>query len=192
MRIAAIFLLSISCFGCGHLSVIQISSPSSSEAKAVVFDIDGTLTPDVYSFFQARADAAKTVQAFADKGYKIIYLSTRIRQLQAGIPRWLERHGFPESNVHVAQTDADHDNPDIYKTRILKEYRSAGWQLIYAYGDSSTDFIAYEAAGITKERVFALLREGKTSCEPGIWHECLRGWTEHLGFVVSTPPASSN
>ena len=42
-----------------------------SPIESVVFDIDGTLTPDVMNISGVRPDAARAVQAFADKGYKI-------------------------------------------------------------------------------------------------------------------------
>jgi phosphatidate phosphatase PAH1 len=177
--------------GCALPPPAEIPTPPTPDAQAVVFDIDGTLTPTVYSVSVARTDAAKAVRAFADKSYTIVYLSTRISLRQAGIPSWLKQSGFPGGSIHVAQTDADHSNPDAFKTRVLKNFVQSGWKIVSAYGDSSTDFIAYAAVGIPKERVFALLREGDSSCQPGTWQQCLRGWTEHLETIAKTIPNSS-
>jgi len=54
---------------------------------------------------------------------------------------------------------------------------------VAAYGDSTSDFDAYAEVGISEDRVFALRREGETSCEPGKWKKCLGGWNEHIGFI---------
>ncbi len=174
------------CAGCAQLPYTSIPNPPAAQTQAVVFDIDGTLTPAVASVFVARDGAAEAVRAYAAKGYQIIYLSTRTGWLSAGIPAWLRKNGFPDGSVHVAQTRDERDHPDAYKTRVLKAFIAQGWRLRYAYGDSSTDFAAYAASGIPKDHVFALRRRGKSECQPGIAAACLAGWTEHLGFVADT------
>ena len=179
--LAIIFLIG----GCAQLPPVEVPEPPKPQALAVVFDIDGTLTPNVTSIAEARPDAAKAVHRYAEKGYKVIYLSTRLSFLQTGIPNWLKDNGFPASMLHVAQTDSDHKFPEIFKARIMKEYTARGWRLVGGYGDSSTDFEAYADAGIPKSRVFALLRRGDTACQPGQWQGCLRGWTEHLNYIDS-------
>ncbi|MFN0139855.1 MAG: HAD family hydrolase [Pyrinomonadaceae bacterium] len=186
MRNLSILLVVMLCSSCPRLPPAEIPDAVPKQAPAVVFDIDGTLTPKVSAVFEARTDAAKAVRIFADNGYKIIYVSTRISWLQAGIPSWLKEHGFPEGSIHVAQTDEEDDHPDEFKTRILKGFIDHGWDIRFGYGDSSTDFKAYAAVGIPKERVFALLRDGDTSCQSGEWKACLNGWTEHLEFVTKS------
>ena len=193
MRNLFILLLVMLCSSCAQLPPAEIPNTPSKHAQAVVFDIDGTLTPRVSAVFEARTDAAKVVRIFADKGYKIIYLSTRISWLSARIPGWLKDHGFPDGSVQVAQTDEERSHPDDFKTRILTGFIDHGWNIRFAYGDSSTDFKAYGAVGIQKEHVFALLRNGETSCQSGEWKACLNGWTEHLDFVtrsVQSVPAN--
>jgi phosphoserine phosphatase len=175
---------------CAQLPPAAVAKASARQAQAVVFDIDGTLTPQVSSIFEARPDAAKAVKIFADKGYKIIYLSTRNSWFSALIPGWLKSNNFPDGEIHVAQTDEDRSHPDVYKTRMLKDFIAQGWQLSFAYGDSSTDFAAYAAADIPKEHVFALLRRYAADCQPGDWKDCLKGWTEHLGFLTASVPSA--
>lgn len=145
--------------------------------QAVVFDIDGTLTPTPRAIRTAREDAASAAQRFADQGYQIVYLSARVRLLQSGIPGWLHDHGFPEGVIHVPQGRADSGDHAAFKTRILQQYRDKGWRFAAAFGDSSTDFQAYAAAGIPPERVFALRRAGADACQPGAWQACLPAWT---------------
>ena len=185
MRNLTVLLVVMLCAGCALLP-FEIQKAPLKPDQAVVFDIDGTLTPSPLAIFSARDDAANAVRFFADKGYKIFYLSTRVSILSAGIPGWLKEHGFPDGSVHVAQTDEDRSHPADYKTRMLKGFIGHGWHFKFAYGDSSTDFEAYAAAGIPKERVFALLRDGETSCQPGEWKACLNGWTGHLDFVAQS------
>jgi phosphatidate phosphatase PAH1 len=201
MRHPITLLASVLCSSCGQLALAPIPDATPKHASAVVFDIDGTLTPHQLSIFDARIDAANAVQTFAKKGYKIIYLSTRTRRLQAGIPVWLKKEGFPveskNGNIYVAQTDDDLLYYDEFKARILKKFKDKGWTIEFAYGDSHTDFVAYALAQIPKERVFALQPMGETSCEQrdlkeyrkGYWKECLAGWTEHLEFISKSVPS---
>lgn len=179
LMLSAVALLT----SCGSLAPAEVPSAPTSGARAVVFDIDGTLTPDVNAVAEVRVDAAAAVRIYFERGYRVIYLSTRVSFLQAGIPVWLKENGFPASSVHVAETEADHKDPAAFKLRIMREYSARGWSLVGGYGDSSTDFRAYAEAGIPNSRVFALLRRGQSACEPGVWQECLPGWSSHLGFV---------
>lgn len=194
MRNLTILLVVLLCSGCARLPAQII--PNAKQAQAVVFDIDATLTPAVYSIFVEREDAAKAVRIFADKGYKIIYLSARFKWFQSRIPGWLAKHGFPEGSLQLSQTDEDDKHPGDFKTRVLKGFIARGWNIQFAYGDSSTDFKAYADVKIPKERVFALLRDGETVCQGNKevdWNACLKGWTEHLDFVrnsVQSVPAN--
>ena len=154
-----------------------------------MFDIDGTLTPKPIAFLSVREHAASAVRLYADSGYKIIYLSARVRILQSGIPDWLKQNHFPEGSIHVPQSLADSSDHAAFKARILKQYSDKGWSFVAAYGDSTSDFEAYAAAGIKQDRVFALQREGATACEPEavLWTACLNSWNEHqikIGQIV--------
>ena len=183
MRNSVLLVLLTLCSGCAQLSYTTVPDAPTAHAKAVVFDIDGTLTPDVAAVFDVRKDAAEAVRAYAAKGYKIIYLSARVSWLSAGLPDWLNDRGFPGGSVHIAQTRSERNRPDVYKTEVLTSYVTHGWSLAYAYGDSSTDLAAYAAVGIPTEHVFALQRRGESNCQPGVAAACLSGWTEHLNFV---------
>ena len=89
MRNLTILLLALLCASCA-LRSFEIQKTPLKPDQAVVFDIDGTLTPKVSAIFTAREDAANAVRLYADKGYKIVYLSARPNLLQAGIPNWLK------------------------------------------------------------------------------------------------------
>jgi len=170
----------------------KIEDAPHEHAKAVVFDIDGTLTPTVMKYRSVRRDAAKAVHVFADQGRKIFYLTARILPLQSGIPGWLKENGFPDGSIHVTESLNDMGDHAQFKKRVLRELIAHGWEVEYAYGDSSSDFEAYAAAGIPKEHVFALRREGEPECQPGIWKACLSGWTEHIETMTQYARSGSS
>lgn len=184
MRNPIRIMVLIGCSSCAMLPVAEVPYANAAQSKAVVFDIDGTLTPDKLDISGVRPDAARAVQAFADKGYKIFYLSARVKALQGSIPGWLKTNGFPDGTTHGFETEEDEKDHAKFKTRKLREYQERGWSLEYAYGDSTTDFVAYANVKIPKERVFALQRASETSCQTGIWKECLKGWTGHIDLVL--------
>jgi predicted mannosyl-3-phosphoglycerate phosphatase (HAD superfamily) len=169
--------------GCAFIAG-EIPSAPSPQAPTVVFDIDGTLTPRPIEFFEARPDAAKAVQLFADKGYEIVYLSARNQYERAHTLKWLKAHRFPDGITRVAETRADGQHPVEFKTRILSTLLAKGWRVEYAYGDSSSDFTAYATVAILPDHVFGLRRAGSRHCQPGPVAACLRGWTEHLEFIA--------
>lgn len=182
MRNLIILLIVMLCSSCA-LPPADIPNAPQEKAPAVVFDIDGTLTPRPIEVWEARDNATKVVQLFADKGYKIIYLSARPKLFQANIPNWLKKEGFPDGSVNVPETAEDEKDAAHFKTRILRDFQAHGWKIEFAFGDSTTDFDAYAAVGIPKERVFALQREGETSCQKGTWQACLTGWAEHMNSI---------
>ena len=180
-------------YGCTEQSPpAEVPNIHSPQEMAVVFDIDGTLTPKVHAVRTVRPDAAVVASALAGKGYRIIYLSARVKALSSGIPAWLRENGFPDGIIRVAETAQERRHPATFKAGVLSELIEQGWTVRYAYGDSSTDFEAYAAVGIPRERVFALQREGKNACQPGEWITCLVGWTEHLDFIGQSVPPVTN
>ena len=175
--------------GCAQLPAVPILAPSSQVRQVVVLDIDGTLTPHNLSVFEARPDAQKVVAAYLRKGYKIVYVTTRAPGFQSGLAQWLEKHNFPSEPIHIAQTAEERKMPAAFKASILHSYTEKGWQLAYAYGDSSTDFLAYKSAGIPQGRIFALKRRGSEVCEGNGFALCLDDWTAHIGYVEREVPS---
>ena len=181
MRNLSILLVVMLCTSCALLPY-EIQETPLKPDEAVVFDIDGTLTPSPSAIFTARQDAAKAVNLIANKGYKIIYLSARPTFLQAGIPNWLKENRFPEGSIHVPQTAADSSDPAGFKKRILSSYKAKGWKFVAAFGDSTTDFEAYADAGIT--HVIALKRVGASECQPGKYEKCWSSWSGHDEDII--------
>lgn len=173
---------------CAAPAPVPIPTAPAGAHALVVVDVDGTLTPDVRAIRSVRPDAAAVLRLYADKGYQVVYLTARHPWFQSGLDDWLMAQGFPAGPLHLPADRADRKAPDQYKARVLKAYTQAGWTLAYAYGDSSTDFAAYAAAGIPAERVYALRRASESSCLPGAWRQCLDGYGAHKHEVRTGVP----
>lgn len=156
----------------------EFPTPPAGADRAVVFDIDGTLTPSVWAYRIARPKAAAAVRSYADSGALIIYLSARRRLFQHEMPEWLAEHGFPAGPLHLTETPDDRADTVAFTTRILTVYIDKGWQIVAAYGDSSSDFTAYAAAGIPKDHVFALRRWANDGCQSGVFQGCHFDWVD--------------
>ena len=176
--------------GCASIAPANVATSPEQHRHVVVLDIDGTLTPHNLYVFEVRPAAPQVLQAYARKGYTIIYLTTRIPLFQPPLAAWLRDNGFPPGTLHVAQSAAERDDAASFKAAILKQYQAAGWQLAYAYGDSPSDFDAYARAGMPRARVYALKRRHAMDCAGDHFGTCLDGWTEHLPFVEREVPHS--
>lgn len=190
MRLLTLSAIALGISGCALIPPAEVQLASLTRRQAVVLDIDGTLTPKDLDVSEARPRAADALGALSKKGYKIVYVTTRIPLFQSTLPTWLQQNGFPAGSLHVAQTSEERANPSDFKARILALYRQAGWSLDYAYGDSSTDFTAYAKAGVPREHVFALKRRGAKDCQEGVYQKCLDSWTEHLPYIESEIPTA--
>lgn len=188
-RSFALLILMGSLYACATIPSTGIQSPTPSQHQLVVVDIDGTLTPEPMDVGKARPGAADALRAFAQKGYKVIYITARTPLFQSGLQDWLHQNHFPDGPLHVAQNSQERDDVAGFKARILETYAKAGWDLSYAYGDSSTDFEAYAKAGIHPTHVFALKRRGSPTCQCCIFNACLDGWETQLGYIGSQPKA---
>lgn len=180
----ALFALTATLSGCGddgHGTGFPPGVPS------VVFDIDGTLTPTNLDIFDARPDAARAVQTFVDKGYAVIYATARPAFLEDFTRNWLATHGFPNLPLYLSTLEQSGDAA-AYKTELLSRLeRDEDRVFVYAYGDSSTDFTAYNAVGVPIPETWALLRTNESTCQPGEYAACLAGYTEHLAYIEAQP-----
>lgn len=158
---------------------------------SAAFDIDGTLTGDPGDFFgPPRPDAVRTVELLLDKGYDVFLVTARPALLEDFTRSWLANQGFPEVRVYFAPDLAATLAPTAYKRDTLLGLEAAEMRdFVLGYGDSTTDFDAWEQAGIPTDRVFALRRAGASDCEPGAYAACLGGYTEHLPFLNALPDA---
>ena len=166
---------------------------------SVVMDLDGTLTVGnrVIDMFHVRPNAAKVVQLWKAKDYQVIFLTARYKFLREMTWDWLEDneffYGLP-SPLYMSQEILLHDQAiEHYKFDKLIGLKSQGCNFLYAYGDSTTDFNAYNRVGIPVEHTFAMLRKEDREqiapfCQKGKYAACLDGFTdEHLLWIKSQP-----
>lgn len=138
----------------GYLSVVDAGR------QAVLFDIDGTLT---INDFEAAADylgiktastyayATDMVQAYADRGYQIIYLTGAPYWITRDRRAWFGNIGLQDYHYHSNPYGDGPFPPDTedYKTDYINYLRQdVGLDIIRAYGNASTDIGAYGRAGL--------------------------------------------
>lgn len=167
---------------------VTTATASAAGNDVVVFDIDGTLTKDEGSN-ATHPDAVNAVKAYKAKGYSVVYLTARWKPLQELYTRaWLALNGFPDQPLYMSSSLLLSDSSKVkYKTATLAKIESGSPEVVYAYGDSSSDFTAYANAGVPQAGVWALKRSSASSCQSGVWNACLVNYTGHLAFINSLP-----
>lgn len=162
-------------------------------AKVVITDIDGTLTTDDAELFTQLGDpdyvpkmktaAPALIQAWANKGYPIIYMTARSHELRVETRAWLRDQGFPFGAVITANELGD---ADVYKSawgvRMLDTF---GWVPVAAYGNADTDITAYENAGIPKAITFVIGPLAGTGGTVAIPND---DYTAHIAAFVQPQP----
>jgi hypothetical protein len=179
------------------------------EQPAIVTDIDETLTLSDEEFFMQAMDptydpierdgGSEMITAYADLGYRIMYLTARSENFDIAdsdetareiTVRWLEEHGYPldpETTVVVlAETLVVGDATQMYKSAALMDQQALGWRFDYAYGNATTDIGAYADAGIDKAATFIIGEEAGVDGTVPIDGE---GWVDHTAEQLPTVPA---
>jgi hypothetical protein len=161
-------------------------------SKVIVTDIDGTLTTDDGELLKQVADDTYTplmmtagdrlMKTWAMKGYPIIYLTARPHVYRNETRVWLRDLGFPTGPVITsASTDAA-----VYKTAWLQRMlASFGWTAVAVYGNADTDIIAYENAGVPKDRTFIV---GPLAGSSGTVPIQDMDFTQHIATFVAAQP----
>jgi len=174
MKAIAIMIIAVLA-GCASVGT-TIPVPIGDNNAAVVFDIDGTLTPKPSAIYEIRPGARDVVESFHVGQWIPVYLSARAPIMQGNIPHWMESNRMPDGILLLPDSLYWSLHPAEFKTRVLKKMIDAGWVIVSAFGDSSTDFEAYANVGIPYNLVYALKRVGDKECQPGAWLVCLDGW----------------
>jgi hypothetical protein len=164
-------------------------------AKVVVADIDGTLTASDGELGKQAINigyvpmmmgaADKLLQAWAQKGYPIIYLTARTHVLRAESRLWLDDIGAPTGPLVTANGGK---NDDVYKTlwmnRMIHDF---GWNVVAAYGNADTDITAYKNAGVPDALIFIV---GPLAGSRGTVAIANSDFTQHINTFVSAQPAN--
>jgi hypothetical protein len=162
----------------------------------VVTDIDGTLTTADSEFTQQLVNldhdpaqmqgAQAMVQAWAQKGYAIVYLSARGHRMRAESRDWLDLHGYPTGVLLTADDlvfgETARKHKAIWMTRVQKVL---GWQVAAAYGNADSDVHGYGDAGIDKAHTFIIGPVGGLEGTVAIPDN---DWTAHTATFVAAQP----
>ena len=135
---------------------IEVREPG---AKVFVSDVDGTLTDSELGAFiglltsstpSAQPDAAAVLNALVARGYRPFYLTARPEWFVGRTRKFLDDNGFPPGVLHTALnfTGAQGGAAAPFKAGELARLAARGLTPSIAFGNTSTDADAYEAAGI--------------------------------------------
>lgn len=173
------------------LAACSSCSSASDRRPAVVFDIDGTLTTEPFDPITPRDGAQEAVRRYVDKGYEVAYVTSRPELFESVTLAWLRLNEFPVLRLEMAPglVVDDEETAGVKLATLEQLERELGIDFVYGYGDSASDFVAYEAVGIGTEGVFALRREDRADCEPGAYAACLSDFTDHLEIIDRQPDA---
>ena len=169
------------------------------DTQVIVTDIDGTLTlsddeltmqlADPTYVPQAYTDAQAMTQAWIDKGYRVVYLTSRPHPLRSLTRPWLDAFGFPFGPLSTAPELVFGGTAADYKEAFVDRMQDdLGWDVVAAYGNAGSDIDGYEAAGIPKDRTFII---GPNAGDDGTVAVTGDGWTDHIAdFINGFPDAN--
>jgi phosphatidate phosphatase PAH1 len=161
----------------------------------IVTDIDGTLTTDDNEIIKQVADdthvpammaaADRLTQAWAMKGYPVVYLTARTHVLRPESRGWLVDLGFPDGPLITANGGP---TADVYKSlwmkRMINDFQ---WNVVAAYGNADTDITAYANAGVPLTQTFII---GPLAGTRGTMPIANNDYTQHIASFVAGQPAN--
>jgi phosphatidate phosphatase PAH1 len=174
----------------GYITVVKPNK------KAVIFDIDGTITTsdsqvmtdwanfspaDMYSY------ADLTVKYYYEKGFQIVMVTGRPYWLASNSRDWLENLGFPFHSIRFTSntgTTVSGEETQAYKTDYLNDLITrCQLNIIRAYGNADTDIAAYNEVGIPKSETFIIGENaGLENTQPIDCEEC--GYQDHYNNLI--------
>jgi hypothetical protein len=163
-------------------------------SKFVVVDIDGTLTTSDGELIKQVTDgsyvpmmmtaANAMTQAWATKGYPVVYLTARPHVFDEDTRVWLATQGFADGPLILENEGAG--SADVYKTRWLQRMATDfGWVPFAAYGNAITDIEAYANVSIALDHTFIIGPEGGSGGTVAIPN---MDYTQHITDFVDMQP----
>ena len=146
--------------------------------KLLVSDVDGTLTSSENAFADSLASGADPgVQpgapaayvAAAQKGYVVVYLTSRGSEFTADTRAYLAAKGFPRGPLRLADSFVTLPGSDTttFKTSAMHAF-GTGLTLAAGVGNRQTDIDAYTAAGVAADRIFIKLPEYQSEVQAAL------------------------
>ena len=154
---------------------VDTTAACEAERHAVVFGLDGVLTPSDDELFRqiqdasytpaTRDGAAELVQAWADRGYEIVYISGRPsnmvlhdRPVLEVTNEWLAASSFPtgEGTTLTLWDPTQYATKDLYKLQTIFDLVTDGVVVDAAYTESPDDYRALRTGGVDVENLYAI------------------------------------
>jgi hypothetical protein len=162
--------------------------------NVVVTDIDGTLTTSDAELVRQLSDgsytpammkaAAPLMQAWAAKGYLVVYLTARLHLFRSETRQWLRELRFPPGPVITSGGTLDAGPyKAVWLHRMIDRF---GWVVVAAYGNADSDIAAYQDAAIAKSRTFMI---GEAAGRSGTVAISDNDFTQHLMTFVAAQPS---
>ncbi len=170
------------------------------EQKAVVFDIDGTLTTSDSQLFtelyqgtpaEMYEGAPDVAWLYAEAGYLIVYLTGRPHMLQDMSRTWLEDNHFPVGPVITSDNLLESTGPLVeqHKREHLALLEGEGITFARAYGNATTDICAYAKSEIDPAQTFIIGTHGGEACDDTDYAPtvAVESYPAHLASVDPLP-----
>lgn len=176
-------------------SYITVVKPGT---KAVVFDIDETLTTsDLEQILDytgieaadARGGAAELVNNYVEKGYHPLFITARTYWYAKGTRHWLSDHlNVPEATLRTTlSNETGLFKTAEYKAAVLEEVTAAGMEVVRAYGNATTDIEGFNQGGVPLSEIYVV---GKNAGAMGSQAIDGEDYWSHLYSVVENTPDS--
>lgn len=143
-------------------------------SKAVVFDIDGTLTTGDSELIDdafggdvdMRKGAVDVVRHWVESGHTAVFLTGRPYMYNRSTRAWLHQRGFPMGPMATAnslgQAVPSADGVGAFKREWLRALlQNTGVSLAAAYGNAATDICAFAEAGIAPAVTYIIANDQK-------------------------------
>lgn len=160
--------------------------------QVVVTDVDGTLTLSNNELITQLTDdsyvpklmpaADKLVQAWAAKGYPVIYLTARPHLYRAETRAWFDAMALPNGPLITATGGEAGAYKTLWLQRMIQGF---GWKVVAAYGNEDTDITAYANAGIHPSVTFIV---GPLAGSQGTMPINGMDFTQHIASFVAGQP----
>ncbi len=161
-------------------------------ADVVIFDIDGTLTTDDGEVFEEallgatammHPGAAQVVQHYAAQGIQPLFVTGRPYPLQGPTLRWLEAQHVPAGALRTTDSfisTIPGQPVQDFKQAYLQQLQAAGYRIVAAYGNATSDICAYSEAGVDAEALFIIGPHAGAACEGHEASQAIASYPEHL------------
>ena len=185
--------------GCADHAGDSAPSAACVPPMSVVADIDETLTVSDGEWISQlsdpthdpalRPDADALLRAYADLGYRVVYITARGedialtdgRTARQATEDWLVAHGFPlqPGDLFLAEGyGAVGDTAVAYKSGVLAGLRAADQPAEWAYGNADTDTLAWQQGGVANDHIFLVGERAGTMGVVGVTDD--EAYTTHM------------